>query len=80
MRSLKGPSAHSAKCQKPSYNQRSEDRSRDTPITAGDEDDPEYREEMFKSFEYDKVNPDHIRDKKMRADYVKWLEATGRKR
>jgi hypothetical protein len=46
----------------------------------GDEDDPEYREEMFKSFEYGKVPPDHIRDKKMRADYVKWLEATGRKR
>lgn len=41
----------------------------------GDEDDPEYREEMFRTFRHMKVKPEEIRtDQKFAEEYAEWLK------
>lgn len=39
----------------------------------GDMNDPSYREEMFKTFSEGGLKPADLRDKKLAADYEKWL-------
>jgi hypothetical protein len=40
----------------------------------GDEDDPEYQEEMFKTFQSMCWTPDKIRDPEWRDLYAEWLK------
>ena len=39
----------------------------------GDENDPEYRNEMFETFKYMSVEPEELRDPALRAEYAAWL-------
>ena len=41
----------------------------------GDENDPEYRAEMFETFKYIKVQPRELRDQCLRLEYVEWLKS-----
>jgi hypothetical protein len=40
----------------------------------GDMEDPEYREEIFSSLQYDGVFPEHLPDLKLREQYSEWLK------
>ena len=39
----------------------------------GDENDPEYKAEMFETFGYMSVKPEELRDPAFRAEYAAWL-------
>lgn len=45
----------------------------DDPVP-GDENDPEYREELFETFKAMRTKPEEIVDKRMAKEYAEWLE------
>jgi len=40
----------------------------------GDENDPEYKEEMFETFKYMGWKPEQLRDPKDQKEYADWLK------
>jgi hypothetical protein len=40
----------------------------------GDENDPEYKQEMFETFKVMRWTPDEITDPQYRKEYAEWLE------